>query len=153
MTTKYFVDAAGRHLGAIAAFQPPPKPVKQPNGEVVLEPQPLEWPEAPAGGVEVPVPPADAAQLWDDELQQWAMPVPESARREIDRIERDQPMTQRFLREIILAIAAQSGQVSAAMLDPNQPLDEQAPAWLAISVGIRRCVLQERAIRAERAKL
>lgn len=64
-----------------------------------------------------------------------------------------EPITQRMLRETILAIAAQAGQITAAMLDPAQPLDELSPQFMALSIGIRRCVLQERAVRVERAKL
>lgn len=70
------------------------------------------------------------------------------------RREEDQrPITQRHVRELTLILAQQAGQVTPGMIDPNQPLNEGAPAFLALSKGVRDCVLQERAIRIERAKL
>lgn len=82
------------------------------------------------------------------------MPTPDPTPVEVIRsLESAVPITQRHLREMTLLMASQAGQVTQTMLNPLLPLDEESPAWKAISVGVQRCVLQERAIRVERAKL
>lgn len=111
--TKYYADAQGRYLGAVSGHPLPP---------------------APVGGIEVAAPPADAAQIWDAELEQWVMPAAEAARRTIGSIEHDNPITHRALRELILA------------LGELYPAAKATPFYW-------KAKLADDAIRAERAKL
>lgn len=79
MTTKYYVDADGEYLGGFAPA--PPYTVRTPQPDVDGEPQPdlveTITPEVvpPAGGIEVPFPPADGRMIWNGSAWEWPAPT------------------------------------------------------------------------------
>lgn len=86
MSERFFRSADGRYLGAISGFQPKPvqkldsktgKPITGDDGEPVMVQPPYVWPDAPAGGIEVPVAPENASAMWVD--GRWVMPLKDYA--------------------------------------------------------------------------
>jgi hypothetical protein len=77
MTTKYYVNADGEYLGGFAPA--PPYQTRTPQPDVDGEPQPdlveTITPEVvpPAGGIEVPEPPADGRMIWNGSA--WTYPA------------------------------------------------------------------------------
>lgn len=114
---RYFVDAAGRYLGAWAGWR------DGDGGE--------HWPELPDGAVEVQEPPADGSQIWNADAEAWIDdPAALAVRRRVERDARIEAERWRFERqasEVRLGltptddIAALDAYVQALRDVPQQP--------------------------------
>lgn len=86
MITRYYVDAAGLYLGAYSPAPPYEVRTERPpildhlTGEYMLQDPLIETvtPELvpPAGGIEVPHPPAHGRAVWDFDAETWQEPAP-----------------------------------------------------------------------------
>lgn len=106
LESRHYVDADGKYWGAVGGLliveieTPDPvevpvidgdgKPVLTKDGSPVVrveQPDPIviereEWPEVPAGAVEVPAPPESHLESWDGKA--WVPPAPEVV--EVDKL-------------------------------------------------------------------